>query len=121
MLAPVNWESDWGPLWWDWYNTKGAEGEEPPDEVKEACDIFDQIKTTTNVEDQFELARKAVLMRAQNVWQIWTGPVWLPRCSFVVVKNNMNNVPPEFPYNWWYPSPAPTQTYLYYFDPPQEM
>ncbi|MBD3308701.1 hypothetical protein GF348_20140 [candidate division KSB3 bacterium] len=119
--VPTMYQATWGNLWYRWYVTNGEEGEEPPEDVRKALEIYDEIKVTPDAAKQIELFKEIKRLHAKNVWNIWTGPVWLPRCSFVVVKNNMNNVPPEFPYSWDYPSPAPTQTYLYYFDPPQEM
>ena len=119
--APVNWESDWGPLWWQYYNSNGTQGEEPPPEVMQSIEIYREIKRTVDIDQQCELMKELGRMRAENVWQIETGPIWLPGCMICLVKNNMQNVPPKMPYSWWYPHPAPTQTYLYYYDPPQQL
>jgi peptide/nickel transport system substrate-binding protein len=63
--------TDWGPLWWDWFNTGGQEGEEPPEEVKEFMDLMDRSVVVSGEErDKAIEAYRANMY--ENVWIIIT-------------------------------------------------
>ncbi|MFN2129530.1 MAG: ABC transporter substrate-binding protein [Anaerolineae bacterium] len=67
-------ESTWAPMWGLWYNTKGEDGWEPPEEIKQLYEWHDQYRIT----DDVEWADKILASQAENIWSIGTvadGPV----------------------------------------------
>jgi peptide/nickel transport system substrate-binding protein len=89
---PVNETSGVGPAFGVWYSTGGAEGIEPPDNVKAVLDLFSQGLQASPEE------RIAI---GQEIWKIITDEVWTMGTvgqsgAFMgvrVVKNNMGNIP----------------------------
>jgi peptide/nickel transport system substrate-binding protein len=120
MDAPVHWEADYGHRWYTWYiDPTDPEGEEPPDDVKQALELYTQVKETPNFMKQVELYKQIMMIRANGFWWIDLGPYWLPAITFCVTKNDMQNVPPQMPGSWPWLTPGPAQTWMFYFDPPR--
>ena len=83
-------------LWWDWYQTKGAQGEEPPEEVKAQYDLWDACKGAAP--DKLPpLAEQFFANAAENCWFIGTVGR-LPNVG--VCKNNFRNVPENAVQDW---------------------
>lgn len=89
---PVSPDSGTGPAFGIWYSTGGADGVEPPDNVKAVLDLFSQgLKATP--EERVTIG--------QEIWKIITDEVWTMGTvgqsgAFMgvrVVKNNMGNIP----------------------------
>ena len=116
MEAPVHWEADWGHLWYDWYRTGGEEGIEPPEAVKRTAELFDLVRTTASFSKQIELYKEILLIRTREMFWINLGPYWVESCSFGVVNNNMKNVPTRMPNSWWWATPGPSKTWMYYYE-----
>ena len=94
-----------GKAWAFWYNGANPEvAEEPPDEIKHAMALYDEIKVTPSDEKQFELMMQILDIAADEFYAI--GTVLEPN-AFGVVTNRMRNVPASMPNSWIYPSPAP--------------
>lgn len=89
---PVNETSGTGPGFGIWYSTGGADGIEPPDNVKAVLDLFSQGLVATPEER---------ITIGQEIWKIITDEVWTMGTvgqsgAFMgvrVVKNNMGNIP----------------------------
>jgi peptide/nickel transport system substrate-binding protein len=84
--------SDFGPDLGVWYNTGGAEGQEPPEAMKEALRAYDQIKQTPDTEQKNELFHRILELQAENIWVL--GLVGGVK-ETLIVKNHMRNVPDE--------------------------
>jgi peptide/nickel transport system substrate-binding protein len=110
FFAPLDGdESCWGVLWGRWYNTKGAEGEEPPDEIKALYDSLDNYLATD--EDQY--GDFALASNAENVWTIGTianGPHPL------ILNNRLQNVSADGNWTWDYLWSIPTWPEQWYFE-----
>jgi len=79
----------WAELYAQWYNSRGAEGEEPPENIKRQFELYDQIRGATP--DQLPgLAEQYFDNWSDNLWVIGTVGA-MP--ALVVVKNNFRNVP----------------------------
>ncbi|HHV80973.1 TPA: ABC transporter substrate-binding protein [bacterium] len=95
-LAP---NTRWCPLWYNWLNSGGKIGEEPPQEVKKLWQIFyeDFFSTTSEVR-RTAMLKEAMRLHSENLWIIGTvGVKWM----MMVAKNNLRNVPDSgFP---WHP------------------
>ena len=84
--------SDFGPDLGVWYNTGGAEGQEPPEAMKEALSAYDQIKQTPDTEKKNELFHRILELQAENIWVL--GLVGGVK-ETLIVKNHLRNVPDE--------------------------
>ncbi|MGI6366952.1 MAG: ABC transporter substrate-binding protein [Anaerolineae bacterium] len=109
FFAPGDYdECCWGPLWASYWNTRGEQGEEPPQVIKDLFDWHDEYTLT----DGDEPARKVLESQAEHIWTI--GSVGnAPHPLFV--RNNLRNVSedrgfwtwdslwtfPEFPEQWY--------------------
>ncbi len=103
-----------GPLYRVWYETDGAEGLEPPDEIKKLVEIIDEAKVS-GPERQIELAQELFRHWADDVYQI--GTVGLtPMVQGVVVANeNLVNVPEVAGNDWPLRTPGDTRPEQYFF------
>jgi peptide/nickel transport system substrate-binding protein len=103
-----------GPLFRTWYQTDGAEGLEPPEEIKQIVNIIDEAKVSGR-ERQIELAQELFRIWADNVFEI--GTVGLtPMVQGVVVANeNLMNVPALAGNDWPMRTPGNTRPEQYFF------
>jgi peptide/nickel transport system substrate-binding protein len=83
----------WCPLWAQWYETNGEQGEEPPDEIKQIFEWWENFRTTLDP----EWAYKILSAQAENVWSI--GTVGLAPHP-LIVKNNLRNVAEDGIFAW---------------------
>jgi len=87
------WWSEWGqgfwaPIWWRWWNTRGQEGEEPPEDVKEFYRLCDSIYEVSLADAQ-KVAQDIHKNMAENLWYfVHTIDIKLP----VVVNNKLSNI-----------------------------
>jgi len=79
----------WAEQYAIWYNTGGASGEEPPENIRKQFDLYDQMKSATRAQLP-SLAEQYFDNWSDNLWVIGTVGS-LPH--LVVVKNNFRNVP----------------------------
>ena len=104
-------ESCWGVLWGRWYNTDGAQGEEPPQVIKDLYNWMEEY----NLTDKDEPAASVLQSQADHVWTIGTvGNAPHP----LFVRNSLKNVSetggywtwdslwsyPEHPEQWYFES-----------------
>ncbi len=86
----------WAAAWALWYQTGGAEGVEPPAEIKELQSIYEQCMAETDLDARNALIKKACDNHCDNLWMI--GIVNESDYSrFMVVKNTLGNVPDHIP------------------------
>ncbi|MFH1115335.1 MAG: ABC transporter substrate-binding protein [Pseudomonadota bacterium] len=109
---PYNTESLNAPMFAKWYQSGGKSGEEPPAEIKELMDAYDQILRTVSKEKQKELFGKIIAANEKNLWVI--GLVHDPP-DYYVVAINMFNVPKKDFQSWTYPNPGPVNPEQFFF------
>jgi peptide/nickel transport system substrate-binding protein len=97
-------------LWWDWYQSRGEQGEEPPAEVQRQYELYDLIKGAT-AEELPALAEEFFDNASENLWFIGTVGV-LPHVG--VVKNNFRNVPENAVSDWLQQTPGNTNVEQYF-------
>jgi peptide/nickel transport system substrate-binding protein len=97
-------------LWWDWYQSRGEQGEEPPAEVQRQYELYDLIKGATQ-EELPALAEEFFDNASENLWFIGTVGV-LPHVG--VVKNNFRNVPENAVSDWLQQTPGNTNVEQYF-------
>ena len=93
-----SWGVSNGRPWQTWYNTDGAQGEEPPPEVKELFELSDRWLTMPPNTDEWRALGKELMKRnVEGMYQVGTvgmGP------QPVLVADNLHNIPDEG--SWWY-------------------
>ncbi|NLD42286.1 MAG: ABC transporter substrate-binding protein [Chloroflexi bacterium] len=99
FLVPYNvgWETCWGVEWARWYTTEGAEGEEPPEDVKNLTKWWEELQMTVDPAKRVEVGRNILRSQAENLWVI--GVVGLSPKP-VIVKNNIGNFVKEGLHGW---------------------
>ena len=114
-LLAFNEKSFWGPQFGIWYQTGGASGEEPPEVMKKGQELYNQIMTTTDFDEQNRLGQELVRDATENMWVInvagqMPGPI--------VIKNNFKNVWVDKDYisSWIVMTPGNQNPSTYYFD-----
>ena len=80
-----------GPGWRQWFDTDGAEGVEPPQEIQRLWDVINEWLGEPYGTDRYkELGREILRINAENLWCIGTVGV-VPRVA--IVKNTVHNAP----------------------------
>ena len=97
-------ELGFATLYYDWYNTNGASGEEPPQELKDLRKLVDEwIVLAPSNPLYVEKGKQMMNIFAKNLWYI--GLTVAPRV--VMISNKLGNTPKEGTfandYSFWYP------------------
>lgn len=81
--------------WKQWFNSDGAEGEEPPDWAKEMFELATEWKTVLPGSERYmQIGRRLIDLNLENLTIIGTvGSIPKP----IIVKNNLHNVMREMP------------------------
>ena len=102
-----------GFAWAAWKQSKGAEGIEPPADVKKLYELAEKfIQVPLNSDESNSIGAEIVEIHAKNLWKIGTvGQILGP----VMHRNDLKNFKPytakTYDYYWAYPY-RPTQWYL---------
>ncbi|WP_211659212.1 ABC transporter substrate-binding protein [Phytoactinopolyspora halophila] len=99
--------------WTRWYQSGGESGEEPPDAMRRQFELYDQIKATTDPEEQAS-AMAEILRIARE--EFWVMGINLQPDEYGVAAATLRNIPESMPNSWTYPTPAPTNPEQYFFD-----
>jgi peptide/nickel transport system substrate-binding protein len=90
--------SAFGRAWFTWFNTAGAEGEEPPDVIKEGVALRQLLATQADMNDRIATMKKITDLHADNLWAIGiVGGV-----NTIITTYSMANVPGDDPENCWH-------------------
>ncbi len=80
--AGLNWDMDplwyiptfhntyWAPLYGLWYNSGGKEGVEPPQEIRQLQEWYDELKSTVDEAKRIELGQRIVKHHEENLYMI---------------------------------------------------
>lgn len=99
--------------WAQWYVSNGAQGEEPPEDQKQRMKLFDQAKSTVDLDERAKLMHQVFEIAADAFEVIG---VCLGVNTFGICRNNFVNTPKQEPDSWTYPNPAPTMPQQYFFE-----
>jgi peptide/nickel transport system substrate-binding protein len=122
LLDPLYWmprrggtPASVGALYWDWWNSDGENGEEPPPEVLKSYELYDACKTAKSDEEIKAYSEELFDLNAEQVWFIGVVGL-LPHIG--VVKNYFRNVPdgPENVSDWLCLSPGNTTIEQYWME-----
>ena len=103
-----------GPLFRKWYETNGAEGMEPPPEVKKLVEIIDEGKVSGR-ERQIELAQELFRHWVDNLWEIGTVGLTPMIQGVIVVNKDLRNVPETAGNDWPLRTPGNTRPEQYFY------
>jgi peptide/nickel transport system substrate-binding protein len=83
--------NQWASLWATWYNTKGAEGAEPPAEVKKLYEIYEgRVAAVPNSDEDKALTDALYKSYNDNVWNI---PLAEKVKYALIISSKLANVP----------------------------
>jgi peptide/nickel transport system substrate-binding protein len=109
---PYSSESFNAPLYAQWFQSNGAKGEEPPPEIKEMMQTYQQIIRTVSDEKKKELFASIIAANEKHLWVI--GTIYPPP-DYYVAAPNMFNVPKKDFESWPYPNPGPIHPEQFFF------
>ncbi len=112
-VLAVHPQASWFAIpWTRWYLSRGADGEEPSESMKERLALYDAFKQEADQEAALDVFRRIHQMAADEFEIIGIS---LAPNLVGVVNANLRNVPRQIPASWMYPDPGPTlpQTYFY--------
>lgn len=101
----------WAPEWAKWLDTQGAEGVEPPDDVKRLREIREQILGEPDEAKRNELMQEVFQIQMDNLWSIGIVVDDPKFGQLRVVKNRLRNVVTWSISGEWYPM-APAQWFI---------
>jgi ABC-type transport system substrate-binding protein len=110
---PANTESNFALSWVTWYNTRGQDGEEPPEAARRQMDLYDEIAVTVDADKRQELFMEILQIAADEFWVMGTV---LPIGTYGVKRKDFHNVPKSMIASWRYPSPGPTYPEQYFVE-----
>jgi len=89
-FVPFTNKNSWAQGWFQWYNSDGNKGQEPPAEVKKLFQNYQTMLGSITDEERIKAGKDILRSQAENLWCIGTvGMVPHP----VVVTNSLYNVP----------------------------
>ena len=97
--------------WAQWYDSRGAEGEEPPAPQKRQMELFDEVKASVDEDQRIELFKEIFKIAAEEFYIIGTARTTQ---QYNIVQNDFHNVPDPFLDGSSYPEPGPTNPEQYF-------
>lgn len=112
ILIPTYEEAIWGIGWANWY-TESEGAVEPPAAVKKALDLYSQVATSGSEETRNALMSEITDIAAEEFWVMGISTM---APSYIVVNDDMRNVPEPSVAGWNYLSPSLSGVEQFYFD-----
>jgi peptide/nickel transport system substrate-binding protein len=103
-----------GPLFKQWYDTKGKEGMEPPPPLKRIVELVDTGRTV-GPEGQVKAAQEIYRIWADNVYEIGTIGLTPMIQGVVVINTRLQNVPKTLGNDWPLRSPGNARPEQFFF------
>jgi peptide/nickel transport system substrate-binding protein len=101
----------WAHPWAEWYESRGAQGEEPLPWARQQQELYDQILATADPAKQRQLMLAALDLAAENFYAIGLSTA-VP--GYGIQRNDFFNVPKRIISSAEYPHPAPTNPAQYF-------
>ncbi|MCO5731152.1 ABC transporter substrate-binding protein [Rhizobium sp. SSA_523] len=90
--------------WTLWYTSNGAKGEEPPESQKKRFKLFDEARSTADIDKRGAIMKQLFDLAAD---EFETVGICLAVGGFGIIRNNLRNVPEKEPDSWSWPNPGP--------------
>jgi peptide/nickel transport system substrate-binding protein len=99
--------------WVRWYESKGENGERPPEPIRRQMRLYDQIRTTVDLDMQVTMMKEVIDIAADMFTLIG---IVLPANGYGIVRNDFHNVPTRMISSTgaWYPTPGPSDPHQYF-------
>lgn len=111
---PFSDESVWAFRWAQWFNgTRPEIAEEPADWAKQQMELYNQVRASGDPEQRAELFRQILAITKEEFPVIGIS---LSPNSYSIIKNNLRNVPETMFNAWLFPTPAPMDPVVWYFE-----
>jgi peptide/nickel transport system substrate-binding protein len=109
---PFSNESNYAPLWQQYFNSRGETGEKPPPETLRQLELYWQIVATPDEAERKELFRQILQIAKEQFYAI--GTVRIPT-GYGIAKNNLQNIPDLIPESHVWACPANSNPEQWYF------
>jgi peptide/nickel transport system substrate-binding protein len=103
-----------GPLFLQWYQTKGKEGMEPPAPIKKIVELVDTARTV-GPDGQTKAAQEIFRIWADNLYEIGTIGLTPMIQGVVIVNSRLHNVPTTLGNDWPLRSPGNARPEQFFF------
>jgi peptide/nickel transport system substrate-binding protein len=115
---PYSAESAFAEAWQAWYNgansvDAGGVAEEPPAATRAIMRKYDALKGIAGFDNQVKAMNEILKLSAEQFYCIG---IMTPPDQYGIVKNNMHNVPKRMVNSWVFPTPAPLNTFAFFFN-----
>lgn len=110
---PYSDESIYATPWAAWFNSRGAEGQQPPPAARRQMSLYRKMEGTADRREQDRLFGEILRIAREQFWAIGT---FLPTQGYGIVANDFHNVPDPLIWSWQYPSPGVTEPEQYFFE-----
>ncbi|MDD1499431.1 ABC transporter substrate-binding protein [Agrobacterium sp. CNPSo 3708] len=98
--------------WAQWYTSNGQKGQEPPESQKKRFKLFDEARSTADLQKRGEKMKEIFDIAAD---EFETIGVCLAVGGFGIIRNNLRNVPETEPDSWTWPNPGPALPQQFFF------
>lgn len=97
--------------WHNWWIGEEEDGEEPPEPTRRQFELYDQLRATTDTDEQYEIMARILEISKE---QFYNMGVSLPAPGYGIATNDFHNLPEEMIYGSRYPTPGPTMPEQYF-------
>jgi hypothetical protein len=101
-------------LWSSWYMSGGQQGEEPPEPARQQMQLYDQIKSSADPEEQARLMRDLLDITKDQFYVIGVAR---ETEKYFIAANHFRNVPDIIIEGWTRVTPGPTRPEQYFLTP----
>lgn len=113
-FLPVHGHSRYGYAWYlYWVNPEGALAQEPPASVLKQFDLYNQVNSSADPAEQTRLMQEIMQIAADNFYMIGISK---PPAPYAIAAKNLRNIMENMPSEWQYPTPAPSDTFQWFFE-----
>lgn len=113
-FLPVHGHSRYAYAWYQyWVNPEGPLAQEPPASVLKQFDLYNQVNAAADPAEQTRLMREIMQIAADNFYMIGISK---PPAPYGIAAKNLRNIMDNMPTEWQYPTPAPSDTFQWFFE-----
>ncbi len=87
-FVPMDPDAGWATGWYQWY-VDNSQGTEPPEDIKRMYELYSDLRSTTDLEEEARIFREILQISADNFWTMGIG---LPVPGYAIIADNLQNV-----------------------------
>jgi len=113
-FVPMHGHSRYGYAWYQyWVNPDGPLAQKPPESVLKQFDLYRQVLASADEAEQTRLMKQIMEIAADNFFLIGISK---PPQPYAIAAKNLRNIMDNMPTAWQYPTPAPSDTFQWFFE-----